>query len=236
MAIIWSAISSPESETSRRLRPAPHVSPTRAHPTSIAPVPARTSSSRPPSPGRNPPAGSPCTRARHLGGPAARRTRTAWRCAIGPFPSDPGVGKRGANGAHTPLGSPKWLNKGSAPEPSRELQAFNQPSSPCGCTSCCYSPAPPHARPRGQPCPRRTRLAAALASFARRAHLPSLRFLLGTPKAGSSGPGPAQQHIDGQPRGCGALACARLAPRSCSSRWGRLRAVPFSFPFAALSA
>lgn len=102
MAIIWSAISSPESETSRRLRPAPHVSPTRAHPTSIAPVPARTSSSRPPSPGGNPPAGSPCTRARHLGGPAARRTRTARRCAIGPFPSDPGVGKRGANGAHTP--------------------------------------------------------------------------------------------------------------------------------------
>lgn len=71
----------------------------------------------------------------------------------------------GGTGAHTPLGSLKWPNKGSAPEPGRELQAFNQPSSPCGCTSCCYSPAPPHARPRGQPCPRRTRLAAALAKL-----------------------------------------------------------------------
>ena len=80
--------------------------------------------------------------------------------------------------AHTPSGSPKSPNKGSAPEPSRELQAFNQPSSSCCCTSCCYSPAPPRALPPGKPSPRRTGLAGAPASFARRTYLPSLRFLL----------------------------------------------------------
>lgn len=71
---------------------------------------------------------------------------------------------------------------------------------------------------------------------ARRAYLPSLRFLLRRPRAGSSDPGPAQQHIEGAFRACGALAVAMSAPRSCSGCRGRIGVVPFYFLSAALTA
>lgn len=203
--------------------PAPHVSPTGAHPAF---------------PDRCPP-GPPGARRRRIAmprvPPAAGAPGLAGTADLPPAaepgaahtaPAPASMGSGGRSGAHTPLRSPpKSPNKGSAPSPCRELKAFNQPSASRACTSCCYSPAPPRALPPGKPSPRRTRLAGAPL-----AHLPSQRGLLRRPRAGWWGPGPAQQHIEGAFRACRALAGRAVGAEVWPRPRGRIGAALLYFP------